>query len=52
MKQRKPKVQTRRKIGHLYQVFYGFPGSGVYGRGLNFKLARQDAVQQWKSFIA
>ena len=34
-----PKLQWYRKLGHLYQAFYGFPGSGSYGYGVTKQFA-------------
>jgi hypothetical protein len=39
----KPKVQFARKLGHLFQVLYGFPGYGFYGYGTTRKLASLNA---------
>ena len=43
MKPRKPKIQWARKLGHLWQVCYGFPGRARLGYGLTRKLATAEA---------
>lgn len=48
--ERKPRVQFSRKVGHLWQVFYGLPGNGRYGYGVTRKQAtakaKADSISQ------
>lgn len=37
------KVQFARKLGHLWQVFFGLPGNGTYGYGITRKQATINA---------
>ncbi len=41
----RPKVQHCKKLGHLWQVKYGFRGYVVYGYGVTKSLSRTDAAK-------
>ena len=44
---KKPKIQWSRKLGHLYQVFFGLPGNGSYGYGITRKQASAQARDRY-----
>lgn len=46
-KQTKPRVQWSRKLGHLYQVFFGLPGNGAFGYSPTRRLATQQARERY-----
>lgn len=43
---RKARIQFIRKLGHLWQAFYGLPGHGTYGYGATRKLAAANAREE------